>query len=409
MNLPLAAQFIKSYSADFLSDDPDPFISAETLQSVRSKLVEYYEALSKTITRAHKQLRNMEKQNREYTMTKGELPEDRQEKFDNATKLFEKWQAAAVVLAPALKLPEPVIEIEPEEEEMIDFISKGVEFERQEGDLGCWEDEETKVFYDEVNDLRNYVPFALLGIKASSDAAEEEEKKEETDESELLEKEEEELEDELDEVSAAEPMENVDQDGVEEAKEEDDEEKKEDGKGLISLSTSTQASLDALFSRMLHALNREAIDQIAVDFAYLNSKGARKKLVQALLGVPRLRHDLLPYYSRLIATLSKYFPDIKTMVIETVPLFLLTMIRAYKLAGKRFPILYPQEFADLHRRPRQEHQIHWRADKVPRRAVLCDFPVLEQIIDIVWNHEYRGALCHAGYLRSILGQEQSHK
>lgn len=64
--------------------------------------------------------------------------------------------------------------------------------------------------------------------------------------------------------------------------------------------------------------NRDTIDSVAVDFCYINSKATRKRLVKALLNVPRQRVDLLPYYSRLIAILSQYFPDISEAVLSTL-------------------------------------------------------------------------------------------
>jgi hypothetical protein len=39
---------------------------------------------------------------------------------------------------------------------------------------------------------------------------------------------------------------------------------------------------------------------------------------KTLLSVPRSRVDLLPYYARLIATLSPYYPDISDAILVTV-------------------------------------------------------------------------------------------
>ncbi len=79
------------------------------------------------------------------------------------------------------------------------------------------------------------------------------------------------------------------------------------------------------------------IDSAAVDFANVNSKAARKRLVkvissyflsyssltsgslgQFLTQVPKHRVDLLPHYSRLTATLSKYMPDIAAELVAFV-------------------------------------------------------------------------------------------
>jgi regulator of nonsense transcripts 2 len=93
--------------------------------------------------------------------------------------------------------------------------------------------------------------------------------------------------------------------------------------------------LTALLARLPDGTNRTLIDQAAVDFAFLNSKAARKRLVkvravpdggghsnaefwQFLTQVPKTRTDLLPHYSRLVATLNKYMPDIGADLVSAV-------------------------------------------------------------------------------------------
>lgn len=53
-----------------------------------------------------------------------------------------------------------------------------------------------------------------------------------------------------------------------------------------------------------------------MEFCYLNSKSNRKRLVRALFNVPRTSLELLPYYSRLVATLSTCMKDISTMLLQ---------------------------------------------------------------------------------------------
>jgi regulator of nonsense transcripts 2 len=92
--------------------------------------------------------------------------------------------------------------------------------------------------------------------------------------------------------------------------------------------------LTALLARLPDGTNRTLIDQAAVEFAFLNSKAARKRLVkvravpsgggypdrvcQFLTQVPKTRTDLLPHYSRLVATLNKYMPDIGADLVSAV-------------------------------------------------------------------------------------------
>lgn len=53
-----------------------------------------------------------------------------------------------------------------------------------------------------------------------------------------------------------------------------------------------------------------------VDFCYLNSKSSRKKLVRTLFNVPRSSLELIPYYSRMIATLSTCMKDVAPMILQ---------------------------------------------------------------------------------------------
>ena len=55
---------------------------------------------------------------------------------------------------------------------------------------------------------------------------------------------------------------------------------------------------------------------VQVEFCYLNSKAHRKKLVRALFNVPRTSLELLPYYSRMVATLSTCMKDVSTMLLQ---------------------------------------------------------------------------------------------
>ena len=70
------------------------------------------------------------------------------------------------------------------------------------------------------------------------------------------------------------------------------------------------AQVDALLARLPELQSKEQIDQAAMDFCFLNSKASRNRLIKAIQEVPKGRSDLLPSYSRLVATLGKYMPDI---------------------------------------------------------------------------------------------------
>lgn len=101
-----------------------------------------------------------------------------------------------------------------------------------------------------------------------------------------------------------------------EGEDEDLEKLGDDEDDLIPAST----QFDQLQSRLLGSLNKELIDQIAVDFAWINSKVARKRLIRFVLLYSKSRADLLPFFARLIASLNSYIPEIGEVVIKTVSL-----------------------------------------------------------------------------------------
>jgi regulator of nonsense transcripts 2 len=58
--------------------------------------------------------------------------------------------------------------------------------------------------------------------------------------------------------------------------------------------------------------NREQIDEISERFCsnHGSSKNSRKRLTKKLFHVPQARLDLLPFYSRMVATLDRVWSDI---------------------------------------------------------------------------------------------------
>jgi regulator of nonsense transcripts 2 len=70
------------------------------------------------------------------------------------------------------------------------------------------------------------------------------------------------------------------------------------------------AQVDAVLLRLPDVQTKDMVDQIALDFCFLNSKASRNRLVKAIQEVPKGRTDLLSLYARLAATLGQYMPDV---------------------------------------------------------------------------------------------------
>jgi regulator of nonsense transcripts 2 len=73
-----------------------------------------------------------------------------------------------------------------------------------------------------------------------------------------------------------------------------------------------------LNEKILECINKQKTDDFIVSFCYTagNNKNARKKLIQTIAKIPRSRPELAPNYARIIASLSRLYPDIISPLLE---------------------------------------------------------------------------------------------
>jgi regulator of nonsense transcripts 2 len=159
---------------------------------------------------------------------------------------------------------------------------------------GIWEDEDAKGFYEDLPNLRDFVPVSFFSkCPPQANGGNDPSPAPEADVQEFK---------VVEDVATAEV----------EVKEEDDVEGED-----ADDSNPSSSSMENLLLRLPLALERSSIDQIAVDFTLISTKNSRKRLIKALLAVPRQRTDLLPFYSRLAAILSReVFKDIGSGVVD---------------------------------------------------------------------------------------------
>ena len=282
-----------SYSS---ADENDPpLVKIELQKRFRNVLERYISSVHSHISRQHKYLREQNQRNAEAYIKSGEVFEDRQANYEKLVKVQEKFIANAQVVSDVLGVEMPDLPTDSEESGAGDSIIRegGSMFAArgEEGRAGIWEDEDQKKFYEDLVDLKNRVPGILLEDGKRKKAAEGEEDKLKKSNGTTN-----------GEVAKAEAdLGVVSGDTLEE--------KAEDTSTTIE-NKSIGAQVDALLIRLPELNNRDLIDQAAVDFCFLNSKASRNRLLKVLEEVPRGRQDLLPYYSRLVATLNKYMPDI---------------------------------------------------------------------------------------------------
>lgn len=258
----------------------------------------------------------------DHAIARGDVSEDRQQRYENGLKAHEKLLSLVSSLADALGETMPELKGLDEETANVTRLTgigiisdNGSKFRDDSGaNLGPWEDEETKFFYENIVDLKDFVPGILLGERqpegpdtssAIGDGMESD-APDRTPEGVDLNKDPAILPD------LGTGLETEQTDLGDSGKTNVEDELKAADAGP------SQPQVDALLGRLANALNRTTIDEIAVEFCYLNTKASRRKLARALLAVPRQRVDLLPYYARLIAILKPYMPDLSSLVSDSL-------------------------------------------------------------------------------------------
>ncbi|KAG8440022.1 hypothetical protein GDO86_005988 [Hymenochirus boettgeri] len=297
-----------------LNFPPNEIISPEKQQPFQNLLKEYFTSLTKHLKRDHRELQNIERQNRRILHTKGELSEDRHKQYEEFATSYQKLLANCQSLADLLdeNMPDlPQDKPAPEEHGPgIDIFTPG-----KPGDYdiegGIWEDEDARNFYENLIDLKAFVPAILFKDNERSSQnkdtgkdnfKESKEKEISTTEDLELELETLDINDDPMELEGADDAEDLTKKLLDEQEQEDEE---------ASTGSHLKLIVDAFIQQLPNCVNRDLIDKAAMDFCMnMNTKANRRKLVRALFIVPRQRLDLLPFYARLVATLHPCMADV---------------------------------------------------------------------------------------------------
>uniref|UniRef100_A0A672SCH2 UPF2 regulator of nonsense mediated mRNA decay n=1 Tax=Sinocyclocheilus grahami TaxID=75366 RepID=A0A672SCH2_SINGR len=288
---------------------PCQIINAEKQQPFQNLLREYFTSLTKHLKKDHRELQNIERQNRRILHSKGELSEDRHKQYEEFATSYQKLLANTQTLADLLdeNMPELPLDKTVQEEHGpgIDIFTPGKPGE-YDLDGGIWEDEDARNFYENMVDLKAFVPailfkssalmfsFSAIFLMNNGNSTEE-------------------LEMELEALDITD--EPIDLDAADETESEElakkllDEQEQEDEEA--STGSHLKLIVDAFIQQLPNCINRDLIDKAAMDFCMnMNTKSNRRKLVRALFTVPRQRLDLLPFYARLVATLHPCMSDV---------------------------------------------------------------------------------------------------
>lgn len=308
------------------AEDP-PLASPELQERFRNILKRYFEDVKAHVIRDQKSIGKQARKDAEAYVKSGQVFEDRQANYEKAVKAQERLVSNAQVLADAIGGEMPDLKDSDDGTAAgtsgIGLVKTG-EYLRGEGDgAGIWEDEEERRFYENLVDLKGKVPGMLLedGKKKKADTDEQVGKKIDSAEA---------------EASTAST--------------------KEDDQSTAIANKTVGAQVDALLARLPDLTSKDLIDQAAIDFCFLNSKASRNRLIKTVQEIPKGRSDLLPSYSRLIATLGRYMPDVIKGLVEYLD----------------------QEFRSLQRRKEKEFLGQARLGNIRYLAELTKFGVVPE-------------------------------
>lgn len=273
-----------------------PLVSSDMQAKFRKLIESYFQTLARRIVKEHQRLQDQDRKNHEAYIRSGEIFEDRQQNYERMTKSFERVRDWGRILSDLLHVPMPELESSASASNAVGLgvnLDSKSAFERADEEFATdqspWEDQDSQKFYEDILDLGDIIPPAILAqttgistnassIGGRADWAEDGASRSETDP-----------------VSTpsglSTPQLNADQ--TEEV-----------------MNAGPAAQLATLMAKLLDMTNRSMIDSAAVDFAFIATKPARRKLIKHLASLPRNRIDLAPYYARLAATLNRYMPDV---------------------------------------------------------------------------------------------------
>ena len=103
----IAVLFLKTYHQFFLNDSSEKWMKNESQDNLKVLMTKYYNAMCSRRLKEHERANAIDKSNQDYSISKGSLSENRQERLDKAVKTFEKLNSAAATFSEILGLELP--------------------------------------------------------------------------------------------------------------------------------------------------------------------------------------------------------------------------------------------------------------------------------------------------------------
>ncbi|KAH0515625.1 Regulator of nonsense transcripts 2 [Microtus ochrogaster] len=322
---------VKSAAEKFnLNFPPSEIISPEKQQPFQNLLKEYFTSLTKHLKRDHRELQNTERQNRRILHSKGELSEDRHKQYEEFAMSYQKLLANSQSLADLLdeNMPDlPQDKPTPEEHGPgIDIFTPGKPGEYDlEG--GIWEDEDARNFYENLIDLKAFVPAILFKDNEKSqnkdankddskEAKEPKDNKEASSPDDLeLELENLEINDDTLELEGGDEAEDLTKKLLDEQEQEDEE---------ASTGSHLKLIVDAFLQQLPNCVNRDLIDKVRKkDQINIETKNKTVRFIGELTKFKMFtKNDTLHCLKMLLSDFSHHHIEMACTLLETCGRFL---------------------------------------------------------------------------------------
>lgn len=281
-------------SLDDCADDDSPLVAEKLQIRFKNILTRYLEDVKSHVVRDQMALNSQSRRNAEAYVKSGEVFEDRQANFEKQAKAQDKLTANAQILCDVLGEEMPDLK----EKETADttavsgigLVKTGEYLKGQSDGSGIWEDEDERRFYENLVNLKGRVPAVLLDDSTKK-------KKPNVDE-------------QIPKRPSGTGGDEINAISSNRAAEAESQAIEGEDQSTTIASKTVGAQVDGLLARLPELQTKDMVDQVALEFCFLNSKASRNRLIKAVSEVPKGRSDLLPLYARLVATLGQYLPEV---------------------------------------------------------------------------------------------------
>eukprot|EP01038_Epipyxis_sp_PR26KG_P009687 gene9687-13040_t len=305
--------------------------SPQTSSEMKAEIQEIYQQLASDLVTAHREFRKKESKYEKDKVIHGSVTEQKQVEFDNSKRLFDKLLSIVNTLSECTGLSVPILQYEKEEEEsgkgltVWEIANNSVaQVDEYNAHNSFYGDAETRSFYEDLPDLLALVPLTILGLTPEQAQAIRDSwaTSNDSDKQDTVEGGNESKSEKIESNSSN----NNNAIGEDENNENDDNDLNQDEPLKIevdpaedAVDESKKTKLHALLTeRILDCVNKQKTDEFCVSYCYLNTKNAKKKLIEALIRLPRVRSELASSYSRIIASLARLYPDIVQPILDAL-------------------------------------------------------------------------------------------